>query len=214
MKTYFLALRNEDFSVNSNVWTTDSIDLYANKFYTNYSAYRSPYGQNLLGDYTFTGTETLSNATPSLANATVVTNYGEIVTDQDAGEYYIYDYSQEDDEFFYYNLISGATPYRTLSPTSYKVLQRFVDMSSQIDILGFKHAFSNLNGTETPTFTLKIKTGSEKSNNDSDFREISNSNENVTVLFLRNVNRYNKFEITFDSETDLSDSKFLLLVQI
>ena len=214
MKTYFLALRNEDFSVNSNVWTTDSIDLYANKFYTNYSVYRSPYGQNLLGDFTFTGTETLPSATPSLPNTTVVTNYGEIVTDQDAGQYYIYNYSEEDDEFFYYNLVNGATPYRTLIPTSYNILQRFVDMSSQIDILGFKHAFSNLKGTENPTFSLKIKTSPEQSDNDSDWRQISNSNENVSVLFLRNVNRYNKFEITFNSETDLSDSKFLLLVQI
>jgi hypothetical protein len=72
-----------------------------------------------LGDFTFTGTQTLSDATPSLANATVVTNYGEIVTDQDAGQYYIYNYSEEDDQFFYYNLINGATPYRTLVPTSW-----------------------------------------------------------------------------------------------
>lgn len=214
MKTYFLALRNEDFNVNANVWTTDSIDLYANKFYTNYSVYRSPYGENILGDYTFTGTKTLPNATPSMDDTTVVTDYGEIVLDQDAGQYYIYDYSEEDDEFFYYNLTNGATPHRTLSPSSYEALYRFVDTSSPIDILGFKQAFSNLKGTENPTFSLKIKTSPEQSNFESDWRQISNSNDNVTVLFLRNVNRYNKFEITFNSETDLSNSKFLLLVQI
>lgn len=60
MKTYFLALNNTDFTINSNVWTSASFDLYSNRFYTNYSNYRSPYGLNEIGDYTFVGTEVSS----------------------------------------------------------------------------------------------------------------------------------------------------------
>jgi hypothetical protein len=60
MKTYFLALNNSDFSISGNTWTSASFDLYSNKFYTNYSIYKSPYGINELGNYTFVGTEVAS----------------------------------------------------------------------------------------------------------------------------------------------------------
>lgn len=57
MKTYFLALNNTDFTVSGNTWTSSSFDLYSNRFYTNYSTYKSPYGLNELNDYTFVGTK-------------------------------------------------------------------------------------------------------------------------------------------------------------
>lgn len=60
MKTYFLALNNTDFSISGNTWTSSSLDLYANRFYTNYSTYKSPYGLNEIGNYTFVGTEIAS----------------------------------------------------------------------------------------------------------------------------------------------------------
>lgn len=60
MKTYFLALNTTDFTVSGNTWSSGSFDLYSNRFYTNYSNYRSPYGLNEVGDYTFVGTEVSS----------------------------------------------------------------------------------------------------------------------------------------------------------
>jgi hypothetical protein len=81
MKTYFLALNKSDFSVNGSTWTSDVIDLYANKFYYNYSTYRSPTGLNILGDYTFVGTE-LSSSTPTILENATPTNYGEVIFDE------------------------------------------------------------------------------------------------------------------------------------
>lgn len=81
MKTYFLALNKSDFNINGNVWSTQAIDLYSNRFYTNYSTYRSSTGLNILGDHTFVGTQ-LSSSTPTISSNATPTNYGEIVLDE------------------------------------------------------------------------------------------------------------------------------------
>lgn len=82
MKTYFLALNKTDFNISSTTWTSNVIDLYSNRFYTNYSTFRSPNGINELGDFTFVGTKILENATPTINGANTVTNYGEILVDE------------------------------------------------------------------------------------------------------------------------------------
>ena len=69
-------------------------------------------------------------------------------------------------------------------------------------------------GSESPSFSLKITSNETNSEIPSDWREIASVQNNVTVLFLKNVSRYCKFEVTFNSESDLSNSLFLLLVQI
>ena len=85
------------------------------KFYKNYSYKRSPTGLNLIGDYTFVGTEMASpsqtgpNTEAHDPNAVYVTNYGEVVYE-------------------------SATP----------DLLRFIDTTSRIDIVSYKHAFTNL----------------------------------------------------------------------
>jgi|LakMenE18May11ns_1017448.scaffolds.fasta_scaffold9815210_2 hypothetical protein len=83
MKTYFLALNKSDFNISGSTWTSNPIDLYSNRFYTNYSTFRSKNGLNELGDFTFVGTEILPNATPTIEGSTKVTNFGEIVVDTD-----------------------------------------------------------------------------------------------------------------------------------
>jgi len=133
MKTYFLALRNQDFTIASNIWTTGSIDLYSNKFYTNYSVYRSQYGNNLMGDYKFTGTSVIPDATPTIPGAYTVTNYGEILNDQDFGEYYIFNYDEQEGSFYIYE--THATPYRVIDASGFSYLPRFVDTNSSIDII-------------------------------------------------------------------------------
>lgn len=78
MKTYLLSFITSDFSKNGKVWNSEAIDLYANKFYTNYSYTRSPDGLNLLPNFVFTGTEILEGATPTIPGAFQVTNYRRI----------------------------------------------------------------------------------------------------------------------------------------
>ena len=82
MKTYFLALNKNNFNISGTTWTSNVVDLYSNKFYTNYSTFRSPNGVNQIGDFTFVGTEILEGATPTIDGATTVTNYGEILADE------------------------------------------------------------------------------------------------------------------------------------
>jgi len=135
MRTYFLALRNEDFSIAGNKWTSSSIDLYANKFYTNYSTKKSPYGNNLLDNFTFTGLSAKNNATPTISKAITVTDYGEIIQDEDYGQYYVFDYDALEDEYFFYSTTNSSTPYRVIAPTFFDSLYRFVDTSSSIDII-------------------------------------------------------------------------------
>jgi len=67
MKTYFLALNKNDFNISANTWTSNIIDIYSNRFYTN-----------------FVGTQILQNATPSINESTKVTDYGEIKLDTDS----------------------------------------------------------------------------------------------------------------------------------
>jgi hypothetical protein len=58
MKSYLLSFTTYDFAKVGNVWSTEAVDLYANKYYTNFSHKKSRNGLNSLGDYTFVGTET------------------------------------------------------------------------------------------------------------------------------------------------------------
>jgi hypothetical protein len=214
MKTYFLALRNEDFTVSGNTWKSPAIDLYSNKFYTNYSVLKSSYGNNVIDDYTFTGLETKNNATPSLGNTYAVTDYGEVVLDSDYGQYYVYEFDEEDNQFYYYLLDENSTPNKILNPSYFDSLQRFVDTSSAINIVGFKHSFTSLPGSENPKFNLKITSNEDNSEIETDWRQILSVPENVNVLFLKDVNRYCKFEINFSSESSLENMLFLLLVQV
>lgn len=57
MKSYLLSFTGFDFTKNGKTWITDPVDLYANKYYTNFSSKKSRNGLNTLGDYTFVGTE-------------------------------------------------------------------------------------------------------------------------------------------------------------
>ena len=84
MKTYFLALNKTDFNISGSTWTSNIVDVYSNRFYTNYSTLRSPNGLNEIGDFTFVGTQVLNNATPTIDGSVSVTNYGEIKLDQDS----------------------------------------------------------------------------------------------------------------------------------
>lgn len=91
---------------------------------------------------------------------------------------------------------------------------RFVDTYSNVDIVGFKHSFTLLPGTEQPTFSIKILSSEDDSANDSEWIQIAYVQSTNNILFLQKVKRYIKFEIQFNSSSSLADSKFLLLVQV
>lgn len=143
MKQFVIALRSLDFLKSGKTWSTEAIDLYHNKWYTNYSVLKSRYGIQELTDQTFVGTEVLPDATPSIiingSTPVSVTNYGEIVKQEDAISYNIFNYDEQSGQYFIFNLIQDASPYYILDPTTIDLdLYRFVDTKSKVDILSYK----------------------------------------------------------------------------
>lgn len=146
MKQFIIALKSTDFIKSGKNWTTDYIDLYNNRWYTNYSNYRSRYGVDYIGNKVFVGTEIKPDATPSvlIENATpiAVTDYGEIVQDSNVIKYNIFEYDETSGQYYIFDLLESASPFfiledQLLSPD----LLRFVDTKSQIDILNYKRSF-------------------------------------------------------------------------
>jgi hypothetical protein len=156
MKTYLLSFATSDFVKSNNVWTSGVIDLYSNKYYTNFSYTRSRMGLNSLGDYTFTGTKLLSGATPTIENAYAVTNYGEIYRDPNVSPHLIFNYNSIDGGNYVFSPDSSSTPVFT-ADSEETYLDRFIDTSSRIDIRTFKGAFSSaLNSLESINFNVQV----------------------------------------------------------
>jgi hypothetical protein len=217
MKQYILALRSLDFIKSGKSWSTGSIDLYNNKSYTNYSITRSRFGIDELGDRTFVGTQIVQDATPSVTvsglEAETVTNYGEIVKEAGVISYSVFDYNENIGQYFIFTTGDQATPYYVLQGSQTPDLFRFVDTSSQIDILSYKAAFTNINAKDAPTYTIKVYEG--------DAAEgpwmLSSVSSDVGTLFISNAKRYSKFEVEVESELEPSDVEnfgFVLLVQV
>ena len=146
MKQFVIALRSSDFNKSGKNWSTDAIDLYHNKWYTNYSITKSRYGLTELDDQTFVGTELLPDATPTVfingSTPISVTNYGEIVKEENVITYNVFKYDEQSGQYYIFNLIQDASPYYILEPESVALdLYRFVDTSSNIDILSYKRSF-------------------------------------------------------------------------
>jgi hypothetical protein len=182
MKQYLLSLRSSDFSKSNDVWTTQPINLYSNSSYKNYSTVRSAYGLNLIGDRTFTGLEV---ASPSVSG-----NHA-IATDPNA--VYVTDY--------------GEVVYESATPN----LTRFVDMTSQVDLLSFSHKFVNLEGNTEPTFSLVIY---ESDDENGPWLESYSSGE-ISTLFMRDVKKYIKIELEINNdEADLSLVGLLFFLEV
>lgn len=217
MKQYILALRSLDFIKSGKSWSTGSIDLYNNKFYTNYSIARSRFGIDELGDRTFVGTEIIYDATPSVTvlgeTAEIVTNYGEIVKQAGIISYNVFDYDETSGQYVIFTLQDGATPYYVLQGAQTSELFRFVDTSSQIDILSYKAAFTNINANDAPSYTIKVYEGDTPQGP----WMLSSTSSDVGTLFITNAKRYSRFEVEIESQLEPSDVEnfgFVLLVQI
>lgn len=163
MKSYLLSFNTYDFVKNNKTWITDSIDLYSNQYYTNFSNKRSRTGVNILGDYKFVGTGKTGdifiyiNSTEYASPTYLYLNE----SPEASPTFLIY----TDPNFENYHL---ATP--TLNNSVYMTdfgeiirdsatpdLLRFVDTSSRIDIRSFRGAFTNnYGGLEQVTFSLNV----------------------------------------------------------
>lgn len=156
MKTYLLSFNTGDFIKDNNLWTSSAIDLYANKYYKNFSYKRSLSGLNTLGDYTYTGTEELNSATPSIENVVKVTNAGEIYQDPGVTPHYLFNVNSISNNSLVFDPDEPSTPIFT-ADSEEKYVYRFIDTSSRVDIRTFKGAFSSsLNSVESITFDLNI----------------------------------------------------------
>jgi hypothetical protein len=145
MKQFIIALRSADFVKSGKSWSTGAIDLYHNKWYTNYSISRSRNGLNTIGDRTFVGTEILQDATPTIvvdgSTPVSITNYGEIVQQAGVVSYNIFNYDQESGQYYIYDLIQDSSPFYILNPESVDLdLFRFIDTKSRVDILSSKRS--------------------------------------------------------------------------
>lgn len=182
MKQYLLLLKSADFNKSGNIWTTDAINLYHNSAYTNYSYTRSRYGSNLIGDNTYTGIE-LTSPNASANSATPLLPNTLYVTD--AGEV-VQDASTPD-------------------------LLRFVDTSSRVDILAYKHTFTNISGEQTPTFNLQIYESDEQNGPWLKSKLSFDSN----VIFITNSKPWIKVELeVFTEAGDASDLGLLFYLEI
>ena len=206
MKQYILGLRSNDFIRSGKSWTTDAIDLYHNKFYTNYSVLKSRTGINTIGDRTFVGTEVLQGATPSVvvqgATPIAVTNYGEIIRDPNVIRYNIFQYDELSGEYYIFDLIADSSPYYVLNPESVDLnLERFVDTSSRVDILSYRSAFTNVQTQDVPTHQIKVYEADSAAGP----WLLSSVSSQIGTLFISNTKRYVKFEIEVTSELDPED---------
>ena len=206
MKQYILGLRSNDFIRSGKSWTTDAIDLYHNKFYTNYSVLKSRTGINTIGDRTFVGTEVLQGATPSVvvegSTPIAVTNYGEIIRDPNVIRYNIFQYDELSGEYYIFDLIADSSPYYVLNPESVDLnLERFVDTSSRVDILSYRSAFTNVQTQDVPTHQIKVYEADSAAGP----WLLSSVSSQIGTLFISNTKRYVKFEIEVTSELDPED---------
>lgn len=182
MKQYLLLLKSADFNKSGNTWTSNAINLYKNSSFTNYSYVRSRYGLNAIGDNTYVGLEYTS---PSYTSeiATPLSNNALYVTD------------------------AGEIVYEQATPS----LLRFVDTTSKIDVLAYRHAFTNLPGTEVPTFNLQMY--ESDSQNGPWLKSVLSFDSNV--IFIRDCKPWIKIELEIFTETlNTSDLGLLFYLEI
>lgn len=193
MKQYLLSLRSGDFAKQNNVWVSNAINLYSNSSYINYSNIRSNTGLNLIGDYTYTGIEVASPSSTGV-HATPTSNSAIYATD--VGEV----------------VIESASP----------SVQRFIDTSSRVDILAYKHAFTNLSGTEVPGLKLTVYESDTGLGNirNQDGTETglwlrSAVSQNTSTLLIKDSKKFIKVELEITSElSDLSTVGLILYIEV
>lgn len=182
MKQYLLLLRSSDFSKSNNIWTSNPINLYSNTQFKNYSYSRSAYGLNLIGDRTYVGTEVTS---PSYTGIHATPYSSNVTHKTNVGEI----------------IYEPATP----------ALKRFVDTTSRIDILTYRHTFTNLPGVIVPTFNITFY---EADSSAGPWLRSSVSSDS-NIVFIKNAKPFVKIELEiFTEDVDLSAIGLLFYLEI
>lgn len=182
MKQYLLLLKSGDFVKSGNTWTTGAINLYANNQYINYSNVRSQYGLNLIGDRTFVGTEVTSPRGDG-RHATPLVSHSLYTTDY------------------------GEVIYEQATPS----LRRFVDTTSRIDVLSYRHVFTNIPGNAYPSFNMQMY--ESDSANGPWLKSVFTSDS--TAIFNRNTKPFIKIELDiFSDGLDLSTIGLVFYLEI
>lgn len=182
MKQYLLLLRSADFNKSGDIWTSNPINLYANSQYKNYSYTRSAYGLNLIGDRTYVGTEITS---PSYSGIQSTPYINTAVWKTDLGEV----------------IYESATP----------TLKRFVDTTSRVDVLSYKHSFTNLPGIAIPSFFLTVY----ESDTESGPWLKSSVSADSNVIFIKNSKPFIKLELDiFADNVDMEAVGLIFYLEI
>ena len=182
MKQYLLLLKSGDFNKSGNTWASNAINLYSNNQYVNYSYHRSRYGLNLIGDNTYVGTE-ITSPSYNLDPATPLSDNAIYVTN------------------------IGEIVYEPATPS----LLRFVDTTSRIDVLAYRHVFTNLPGTEVPTFNIQMY---ESDSENGPWLKSSLSYDS-NVIFIRNCKPWIKIELEIFAENiNINDLGLLFYLEI
>jgi hypothetical protein len=182
MKQYLLLLKSSDFSKSNNIWTSNPINLYSNSQFKNYSYSRSAYGLNLIGDRTYVGTEVTS---PSYTGIHATPYSSNVTHKTDVGEV----------------IYEPATP----------SLRRFIDTTSRIDILTYRHTFTNLPGVIVPSFTISFY---ESDSSAGPWLRSSVSSDS-NIVFIKNAKPFVKIELEiFTQDVDLSSVGLLFYLEV
>lgn len=182
MKQYLLLLRSSDFIKNGNIWTSNPINLYSNSQYKNYSYIRSAYGLDLIGDRTYVGTE-VTSPNPTGTHSTPFSSNVIYQTD------------------------SGEIVYEPATPS----VKRFIDTSSRIDVLSYRHIFTNLPGDIIPTFNLVVYESDEQSGP----WLLSSISADSNVIFIKDSKPFIKLELEISAEDlDISNIGLIFYLEI
>lgn len=192
MKQYLILLTSSDFSKDGSTWVSSPINLYSNNSYTNFSYKRSGYGLDLVGDTTFVGMEVASPSTT-----------GDHATPFFTDAVYVTDYGEV--------VRDQATP----------SLLRYVDMSSRVDVIAYRHAFTNYSSSAPPNFSIDFyesDTGEVTSgfsvDNDPQWMRSTASSE-IGTVYIRNSKPYLKVRLDIDpGNSDISSLGLIFYLEV
>ena len=192
MKQYLILLKSADFVKDGSTWISQPINLYSNDSYTNFSYKRSGYGLNLVGDTTFTGMELSS---PSLDGNHATPFFPEAI--------YVTDYGEV--------VRDQATP----------SLIRYVDFSSRVDVIAYRHSFSNYTSSAPPNFSIdfyesdtgEITSGFAIGDDPQWMRSLASSE--IGTVYIRNSKPYIRIRLDIDpGESDISSLGLIFYLEV
>lgn len=185
MKTYYLRLTKDDFTLGPGTCTSNIVDLYDNGSYRNYSTVKSNYGTNLLENRVWTGLGELEPKTWRDVE-------GQTWDDIDLGPW---------------------SSQRTTSKGQ-TVSNRFIDYTGRIDLNSYEVEILDTPGPLSPDPLLDVYTLDTLSIDDLDLWANKKGITQSRGIYIINSYRYAVFVLNFNPELDLDNTDFVLWVRI